>query len=224
MASLKNSQGFSTRAIHAGQRPDPTTGAVMTPIYATSTYAQESPGVNKGYEYARGKNPTREAFEACLADLEGGTHGFGFASGMAATSTALELLDAGSHIVTGDDLYGGSWRLFERVRRRSMGLDFAYVDLSDLAKVEAAITPKTKLIWAETPTNPLMKLADIAGLSKIARAHGLLLIVDNTFATPWSQQPLKLGADVVMHSATKYLNGHSDIIGGALVTADPDLA
>jgi len=222
--TIKNSQGFSTRAIHAGQRPDPTTGAVMTPIYATSTYAQESPGVNKGYEYARGKNPTREAFEACLADLEGGTHGFGFASGMAATSTALELLDAGSHIVTGDDLYGGSWRLFERVRRRSMGLDFAYVDMADLAAVEAAITPKTKLIWAETPTNPLMKLADIEGLSKIAKAHSLLLIVDNTFATPWSQQPLALGADVVMHSATKYLNGHSDIIGGALVTANPELA
>lgn len=224
MSSLKNSQGFSTRAIHAGQRPDPTTGAVMTPIYATSTYAQESPGVNKGYEYARGKNPTREAFEACLADLEGGIQGFGFASGMAATSTALELLDAGSHIITGDDLYGGSWRLFERVRRRSMGLDFAYVDMADLSAVEAAITPKTKMIWAETPTNPLMKLADIAALSKIAKAHGLLLVVDNTFATPWSQQPLKLGADVVMHSATKYLNGHSDIIGGALVTADPDLA
>ena len=195
---------------------------MMTPIYATSTYAQESPGVNKGYEYARGKNPTREAFEACLADLEGGTHGFGFASGMAATSTALELLDAGSHIVTGDDLYGGSWRLFERVRRRSMGLDFAYVDLSDLAAVEAAITPKTKLIWAETPTNPLMKLADIAGLSRIAKAHGLLLIVDNTFATPWSQQPLRMGADVVMHSATKYLNGHSDIIAGALIGARDD--
>ncbi|MDQ8027508.1 MAG: cystathionine gamma-synthase [Brevundimonas sp.] len=224
MSQLKNEQGFSTRAIHAGQNPDPTTGAVMTPIYATSTYAQESPGVNKGYEYARGKNPTREAFEACLADLEGGTHGFGFASGMAATSTALELLDAGSHIVTGDDLYGGSWRLFERVRRRSMGLDFSYVDFSDLSAVEAAITPKTKMIWAETPTNPLMKLADIAGLSKIAKAHGLLLVVDNTFATPFSQQPLKLGADVVMHSATKYLNGHSDIIGGALVTGNADLA
>lgn len=224
MSSLKNSQGFSTRAIHAGQRPDPTTGAVMTPIYATSTYAQESPGVNKGYEYARGKNPTREAFEACLADLEGGVQAFAFASGMAATSTALELLDAGSHIVTGDDLYGGSWRLFERVRRRSMGLDFAYVDLSDLKAVEAAITPKTRMLWVETPTNPLMKLADIAALSAVAKAHGLLLVVDNTFATPWSQQPLKLGADVVMHSATKYLNGHSDIIGGALVTANPDLA
>ena len=224
MASNKNSQGFSTRAIHAGQHPDPTTGAVMTPIYATSTYAQESPGVNKGYEYARGKNPTREAFEACIADLEGGTHGFAFASGMAATSTALELLDAGSHIVTGDDLYGGSWRLFERVRRRSMGLDFAYVDLSDLKAVEGAITDKTKMLWVETPTNPLMKLADIAALSKVAKAHGLLLVVDNTFATPWSQQPLGLGADIVMHSATKYLNGHSDIIGGVLVTKDPELA
>ncbi len=224
MTSIKNSQGFSTRAIHAGQRPDPTTGAVMTPIYATSTYAQESPGVNKGYEYARGKNPTREAFEACIADLEGGVQGFGFASGMAATSTALELLDAGSHIVTGDDLYGGSWRLFERVRRRSMGLDFAYVDLSDLAAVEAAITPKTKMLWVETPTNPLMKLADIAALSKVAKAHGLLLVVDNTFATPWSQRPLSLAADIVMHSATKYLNGHSDIIGGVLVAGNVEIA
>ncbi|WP_309629114.1 cystathionine gamma-synthase [Brevundimonas sp.] len=224
MANLKNSQGFSTRAIHAGQRPDPTTGAVMTPIYATSTYAQESPGVNKGYEYARGKNPTREAFEACIADLEGGVQGFGFASGMAATSTALELLDAGSHIVTGDDLYGGSWRLFERVRRRSMGLDFSYVDLSDVGAVEAAITPKTKMLWVETPTNPLMKLADIAALSQVAKAHGLLLVVDNTFATPWSQQPLALGADIVMHSATKYLNGHSDIIGGVLVAGNAEIA
>ncbi|WP_333592397.1 cystathionine gamma-synthase [Brevundimonas sp.] len=222
--SIKNAQGFSTRAIHAGQRPDPTTGAVMTPIYATSTYAQESPGVNKGYEYARGKNPTREAFEACIADLEGGTHGFGFASGMAATSTVLELLDAGSHIVTGDDLYGGTWRLFERVRRRSMGLDFSYVDLSDLNAVEAAIGPKTRMLWVETPTNPLMKLADIAALSRLAKAKGLLLVVDNTFATPFCQQPLGLGADVVMHSATKYLNGHSDIIGGVLVTGNAELA
>ena len=224
MASLKNDQGFSTRAIHAGQRPDPTTGAVMTPIYATSTYAQESPGVNKGYEYARGKNPTREAFEACITDLEGGVQAFGFGSGMAATSTALELLDSGSHIVTGNDLYGGSWRLFERVRRRSMGLDFSYVDMADLAVVEAAITPKTKMIWAETPTNPLMKLADIAGLSAIAKKHGLLLVVDNTFATPWSQRPIELGADVVMHSATKYLNGHSDIIGGVLVAGSEEVA
>lgn len=224
MTRLNNRPGFSTRAIHAGQRPDPTTGAVMTPIYATSTYAQESPGVHKGYEYARSKNPTREVFEACLADLEGGVQGFGFASGMAATSTALELLDAGDHIVTGDDLYGGSWRLFERVRRRSMGLDFAYVDLSDLTAVEAAITPSTRMLWVETPTNPLMKLADIAALSGLAKAKGLLLVVDNTFATPFCQQPLALGADIVMHSATKYLNGHSDIIGGALVTGDAELA
>jgi len=224
MSDLKNSQGFSTRAIHAGQKPDPTTGAVMTPIYATSTYAQESPGVNKGYEYARGKNPTREAFEACINDLEGGVQAFGFGSGMAATSTALELLDAGSHIVTGDDLYGGSWRLFERVRRRSMGLDFSYIDLTDLAAVEAAITDKTRMLWVETPTNPLMKLADIAALSKIAKAHNLILVVDNTFATPWSQQPLALGADVVMHSATKYLNGHSDIVAGVLVAKDAEMA
>ncbi len=224
MAKGTNRQGFSTRAIHAGQHPDPTTGAVMTPIYATSTYAQESPGVNKGYEYARGKNPTREAFERCIADLENGTHGFGFASGMAATSTALELLDAGSHIITGDDLYGGTYRLFERVRRRSMGLDFSYLDLTDLAAVEAAIGPQTKMLWVETPTNPLMKLADIAALSKLAKARGLLMVVDNTFATPWCQSPLDLGADIVMHSATKYLNGHSDVIGGVLVTKDADLA
>ena len=224
MAKGSNRQGFSTRAIHAGQRPDPTTGAVMTPIYATSTYAQESPGVNKGYEYARGKNPTREAFEACIADLENGTHGFGFASGMAATATALELLDAGSHILTGDDLYGGTYRLFERVRRRSMGLDFSYVDLTDLAAVEAAIRPETKMLWVETPTNPLMKLADIAALSALAKRHGLLIVVDNTFATPWCQSPLDLGADIVMHSATKYLNGHSDVIAGVLVTKDADLA
>jgi len=224
MSELKNSQGFSTRAIHAGQEPDPTTGAVMTPIYATSTFAQESPGVNKGFEYARGKNPTRMAFEACIADLEGGVQAFGFGSGMAATSTVLELLDAGSHIITGDDLYGGSWRLFERVRRRSMALDFSYLDLTDLAAVEAAITDKTKMLWVETPTNPLMKLADIAALSVIAKKHSLLLVVDNTFASPWSQQPLSLGADVVMHSATKYLNGHSDVIAGVLIAKDPEIA
>ena len=224
MAKGSNRQGFSTRAIHAGQKPDPTTGAVMTPIYATSTYAQESPGVNKGYEYARGKNPTREAFEACIADLENGTHGFGFGSGMAATSTALELLDAGAHILTGDDLYGGTYRLFERVRRRSMGLDFSYLDLTDLEAVEAAVRPETKMLWVETPTNPLMKLADIAALSAVAKKHGLLMVVDNTFATPWCQSPLDLGADIVMHSATKYLNGHSDVIGGVLVTKDADLA
>ncbi len=224
MTEKKNHQGFSTRAIHAGQEPDPTTGAVMMPIYATSTFAQESPGVNKGFEYARGKNPTRMAFEACIADLEGGVQAFGFGSGMAATSTALELLDAGSHIVTGDDLYGGSWRLFERVRRRSMGLDFSYVDLSDLAAVEAAITEKTKMLWVETPTNPMMKLADITALSKIAKAHNLILVVDNTFASPYCQQPLALGADIVMHSATKYLNGHSDVVAGVLVAKDAEMA
>ena len=224
MTEKKNHQGFSTRAIHAGQEPDPTTGAVMMPIYATSTFAQESPGVNKGFEYARGKNPTRMAFEACIADLEGGVQAFGFGSGMAATSTALELLDAGSHIVTGDDLYGGSWRLFERVRRRSMGLDFAYVDLSDIAAVEAAITDKTRMLWVETPTNPMMKLADIAALSKVAKAHNLILVVDNTFASPYCQQPLALGADIVMHSATKYLNGHSDVVGGVLVAKAPEMA
>ena len=224
MTDKKNHQGFSTRAIHAGQEPDPSTGAVMVPIYATSTFAQESPGVNKGFEYARGKNPTRMAFEACIADLEGGVQAFGFGSGMAATSTALELLDAGSHIVTGDDLYGGSWRLFERVRRRSMGLDFAYVDLSDIAAVEAAITEKTRMLWVETPTNPMMKLADIAALSKVAKAHNLILVVDNTFASPYCQQPLALGADIVMHSATKYLNGHSDVVGGVLIAKDAEMA
>ena len=224
MSEIKNSQGFSTRAIHAGQEPDPTTGAVMTPIYATSTFAQESPGVNKGFEYARGKNPTRMAFEACIADLEGGVQAFGFGSGMAATSTVLELLDAGSHIITGDDLYGGSWRLFERVRRRTMALDFSYLDLTDLAAVEAAITDKTKMLWVETPTNPLMKLADIEALAGLAKKHKLLLVVDNTFASPWSQQPLSLGADIVMHSATKYLNGHSDVIAGVLIAKDEEIA
>jgi cystathionine gamma-lyase len=224
MTDLPNRPGFSTRAIHAGQHPDPVTGAVMTPIYANSTYAQESPGVNKGYEYARGKNPTREAFERVVADLESGVQGFGFASGMAATSTILELIDAGAEVLTGDDLYGGSWRLFERVRRRSAGLNFTYVDMSDLAAVEAAVTPKTKLLWVETPTNPLMKLADLEGLARIARKHGLLAVADNTFATPYNQRPLELGFDVVMHSVTKYLNGHSDIIGGVAVARTDEIA
>ena len=217
MTDLPNRQGFSTRAIHAGQYPDPTTGAVMTPIYATSTYAQESPGVNKGYEYARGKNPTREAFERVVADLESGVQGFGFASGMGATSTVLELLDAGSHVLCGDDLYGGTYRLFERVRRRSAGLDFTYVDFSDLAAVEAAITEKTRMLWVETPTNPLMKLADLEALSRLADKHKLLAVADNTFATPYLQRPLELGFELVVHSVTKYLNGHSDIIGGVVV-------
>jgi cystathionine gamma-lyase len=224
MSDLPNRLGFSTRAIHAGQYPDPTTGAVMTPIYATSTYAQESPGVNKGYEYARGKNPTREAFERVAADLESGVQGFGFGSGLAATSTVLELLDAGSHVLAGDDLYGGTYRLFERVRRRSAGLDFTYADFSDLGAVEASIRPETKLLWVETPTNPLMKLADLEGLARIAKAHKLLAVADNTFATPYVQRPLELGFDLVVHSVTKYLNGHSDIIGGVVVARTDDHA
>ncbi|MBS0296847.1 MAG: aminotransferase class I/II-fold pyridoxal phosphate-dependent enzyme [Proteobacteria bacterium] len=224
MSDLPNRLGFSTRAIHAGQYPDPTTGAVMTPIYATSTFAQESPGVNKGYEYARGKNPTREAFERVVADLESGVQGFGFASGMAATSTILELLDANSHILAGDDLYGGTYRLFERVRRRSAGHDFSYVDFSNLETVEAAIRPETKLLWVETPTNPLMKVADLEGLARIAKKHNLLAVADNTFATPWAQRPLELGFDLVIHSVTKYLNGHSDMIGGMVVARTDELA
>lgn len=213
----KNRDGFATRAIHAGQEPDPTTGAVITPIYATSTYAQKSPGEHKGYVYARGHNPTRMAYEACIADLENGTRGFAFASGMAATSTVLELLDAGSHVIAMDDLYGGTYRLFEKVRRQSAGLDFSYVPLSDPGAFEAAITPKTKMVWVETPTNPLLKLVDLKAISEIARAHGILMVADNTFASPYIQRPLDLGADIVVHSATKYLNGHSDIVGGVAI-------
>jgi len=224
MTKLPNRQGFSTRAIHAGQYPDPTTGAVMTPIYATSTFAQESPGVNKGYEYARGKNPTREAFERVVADLESGVQAFGFASGMGATSTILELLDAGSEVLAGDDLYGGTYRLFERVRRRSMGLNFKYVDFADLKAVEDAITEKTRMLWVETPTNPLMKLADLEALSRIADKHKLLAVADNTFATPYLQRPLELGFELVIHSVTKYLNGHSDMIGGVVVARTEDVA
>ena len=224
MAELPNRLRFSTRVIHAGQHPDPTTGAVMTPIYATSTYAQESPGVNKGYEYARGKNPTREAFERVVADLENGVQAFGFASGMAAASTILEVLDTGSHVLAGDDLYGGTYRLFERVRRRSAGHDFSFLDFTDLAAVEAAIRPNTRMLWVETPTNPLMKLADLEALSRIAKAHNLIAVADNTFATPWIQRPLEVGFDLVLHSVTKYLNGHSDMIGGAVVARSEELA
>lgn len=224
MADLPNRQAFATRVIHAGQYPDPTTGAVMTPIYATSTYAQESPGVNKGYEYARGKNPTREAFERVVADLESGVQAFGFGSGVGATATVLDLLDAGSHVLAGDDLYGGTYRLFERVRRRSAGHDFSYVDLTDLEAVKAAIRPNTRMIWAETPTNPLMKLADLEALARLGREHGLLVVADNTFATPWIQRPLELGCHLVVHSVTKYLNGHSDMIGGVVVAGTDELA
>jgi len=216
---------LATRAIHAGQSPDPSTGAVMPPIYATSTYAQTSPGVHSGYEYSRTQNPTRFAFERCIAALEGGTRGFAFASGLAATSTLLELMDSGDHVIAMDDLYGGSYRLFERVRRRSAGLAFSYVDLTDLAAFEAAITPATKLVWLETPTNPLLKLVDLAAIAEIAHRHRILVAVDNTFASPAVQRPLEWGADIVMHSATKYLNGHSDMVGGVLVVGeDAELA
>ncbi|WP_426788918.1 cystathionine gamma-synthase [Xanthomonas campestris] len=211
---------LATLAIHGGQSPDPSTGAVMPPIYATSTYAQSSPGEHQGFEYSRTHNPTRFAYERCVAVLEGGTRGFAFASGMAATSTVMELLDAGSHVVATDDLYGGSFRLFERVRRRTAGLDFSFVDLTDPAAFEAAIRPTTKMVWIETPTNPMLKLVDIAAIAAIARKHGLLVVVDNTFASPMLQRPLELGADLVVHSATKYLNGHSDMVGGIAVVGD----
>jgi len=209
-----------TLAIHAGQSPDPSTGAVMTPIYATSTYAQSSPGVHQGFEYSRSHNPTRFAYERCVAALEGGSRGFAFASGLAATSTILELLDSGSHVIAMDDVYGGTYRLFEWVRRRSAGLDFSWVDLTDPAAFEAAIQPNTRMVWIETPTNPLLKLVDIERISAIARTRGLLVVVDNTFASPILQRPLELGAHIVMHSATKYLNGHSDIVGGMVVVGD----
>lgn len=217
--------GFGTKAIHAGQSPDPSTGAVMVPIYATSTYVQESPGVHQGYEYSRSHNPTRFAYERCVAALEGGSNGYAFASGLAATSTILELLDSGSHVVAMDDVYGGTYRLFERVRRRSAGLDFSWVDLSDLDAFEAAIRPNTRMVWIETPTNPTLKLVDIAAVAERARKRGLIVVVDNTFCSPALQQPIALGADIVMHSATKYINGHSDIVGGlAIVGNRPDLA
>ncbi|GAB3754035.1 cystathionine gamma-synthase [Lysobacter olei] len=192
----------------------------MTPIYATSTYVQSSPGVHQGFEYSRSHNPTRFAYERCVAALEGGTRGFAFASGLAATSTILELLDAGSHVIAMDDVYGGTYRLFERVRRRTAGLDFSWVDLSDVAAFEAAIRPDTKLVWIETPTNPLLKLVDIAQIAEVARKRGLIVVVDNTFCSPIIQRPLELGAHIVMHSATKYLNGHSDIVGGMVVVGD----
>ena len=212
--------GLGTLAIHGGQSPDPTTGAVMQPIYATSTYAQSSPGVHQGFEYSRTHNPTRFAWERGVASLEGGSRGFAFASGLAATSTLLELLDSGDHVIAMDDLYGGSYRLFERVRTRSAGLSFSFVDQTDPAAFEAAIKPETKLVWIETPTNPLLKIVDIAAIAAIAKQHGLLVAVDNTFASPILQRPLEHGADIVMHSATKYLNGHSDMVGGMLVVGD----
>jgi len=224
MTDHPNRLAFATRTIHAGQSPDPTTGAVMPPIYATSTYAQQSPGVHKGYEYARSQNPTRFAFERCVADLESGTQAFAFASGLAANATTLELLDSGDHVIATDDIYGGSFRLFERVRRRSAGLDFSFVDVSDPAAVEAAIRPNTKMLWVETPTNPTLKLADLDALAELAKRRGLISIADNTFASPYIQRPLERGFDIVVHSTTKYLNGHSDMVGGvAIVGENADL-
>lgn len=220
----KNNLDIATRVIHSGQAPDPTTGAVMMPIYATSTFAQESPGVNQGFEYARGKNPTRMALERCLADLEGGVRAFGFSSGMGATSTILELLPAGSHVIACDDLYGGTYRLFERVRRNSAGLEFTYVDANDPAALAGALRDNTKMIWVETPTNPMMRLVDLRAVAAFAKKHKLISVCDNTFATPVLQQPLALGFDIVAHSTTKYINGHSDVVGGAAIVGDnPEL-
>jgi cystathionine gamma-lyase len=225
MSDETSRQRFATRVIHGGQRPDPLTGAVMPPIYATSTYVQSSPGVHQGYEYSRTRNPTRDALQAALASLEGGAAAFAFASGMAATATLLELLDAGAHVIAMHDLYGGSYRLLENVRKRSAGLSVSFVDLSDPAALERAIRADTRLLWVETPTNPLLKLVDLSAVAAIARRHKLLAVCDNTFATPFIQRPLEHGFDVVVHSTTKYLNGHSDAIGGAaIVRAGGDLA
>ena len=220
MTKSAKSLGLGTRAIHAGQSPDPSTGAIMTPIYATSTYVQSSPGVHKGYEYSRTQNPTRMAYERCVADLEGGIQGYAFASGLGGASTVLDLLDSGSHVIAMNDLYGGSYRLFERVRRRSAGLDFTFLDLNDAAALRAALKPNTRMIWAETPTNPMLTVVDLAKVGAFAKKHGLIFVVDNTFCSPMLQRPIEFGADLVLHSATKYLNGHSDMVGGVVVAGD----
>jgi len=219
MTDENSKEHFATRVIHGGQRPDPLTGAVMPPIYATSTYVQSSPGVHQGYDYSRTRNPTRDALQASLANLEGGT-AFAFASGMAATATVLELLDAGSHIVAMHDLYGGSYRLLENVRKRSAGHEVSFVDLTDVAALEAALRPNTKLVWVETPTNPLLKLVDLDAVAALARERKILAVCDNTFATPFIQRPLEHGFDIVVHSTTKYLNGHSDALGGAAIVRE----
>jgi cystathionine beta-lyase/cystathionine gamma-synthase len=225
MDESHNKTHFDTRAIHAGQSPDPSTGAVMTPIYATSTYAQEAPGEHLGYEYSRSKNPTRSAYEACIASLESGTHGFAFASGMAAINTVIDLLDAGSHVLAMDDLYGGTYRLFDRVKTRTNNLAFSFVDMTSLDAIEAAIQPNTRMLWLETPSNPLLKLVNLEEIVALAKRHNLITVADNTFATPWIQRPLEYGIDIVVHSATKYLNGHSDVVNGVVVLGDnPKLA
>lgn len=213
-------QNIATRVIHAGQTPDPTTGAVMTPIYATSTYVQESPGKHKGYEYSRTGNPTRNAYEKCIADLESGQHGFAFASGMAAIATVLELLKPGDHIIAMDDLYGGTYRILEKVRKQTAGLQVSFVDLSDFANLKSALRPETKMLWVETPTNPMLKIVDLEKLSAFAKQNNLISVVDNTFATPILQRPLELGFDIVVHSATKYINGHSDMVGGIAIIGE----
>jgi cystathionine gamma-lyase len=213
---------FDTKVVHAGQEPDPRTGAVMTPIYATSTYAQSSPGEHKGYDYARTRNPTRDALEACLAELEGGAAAFAFSSGMAAIGTVLELLDSGSHVVCMHDLYGGSYRILERVRKRSAGLEATFTDLSQVSNLEKALRPNSRMLWVETPTNPLLKLVDLSAVAQIARRKNLLCVCDNTFASPWIQRPLEHRFDIVVHSTTKYLNGHSDVIGGAAIIGKND--
>ena len=215
-----NPHGLGTRAIHAGQHPDPSTGAIMTPIYATSTYVQESPGRHKGYDYARSINPTRLAYERCVADLESGTRGWAFASGLAGMATALDALDSGSHIVVSDDLYGGTFRLFEKVRRRSANLDFSFVDLTDASQFEKSIKQNTRMVWIETPSNPLLKIIDLEAIAKIAREKEIISVSDNTFATPWMQRPIESGFDMVVHSATKYLNGHSDMVGGVIIVGE----
>jgi cystathionine gamma-lyase len=216
-------QKFGTRAIHAGQTPDPSTGAIMTPIYATSTYVQESPGVHKGFEYSRSQNPTRFAYERCVADLEGGQRGFAFASGLAAMATILDLLNTGDHVIASDDLYGGTFRLFERVRRRSAGLEFTFLDMSDPAAVAKALRPNTRMLWVETPSNPLLKIIDLQAVGTFAKERKLLSVADNTFASPFLQRPLEFGFDIVMHSATKYIGGHSDLVGGVAITSDAEL-
>ncbi len=219
MKETKRRQGIETRAIHAGQQPDPTTGAIMTPIYATSTYVQESPGVHKGFEYSRTHNPTRFALEDCVADLENGQKGFAFASGLACMGTILELLNSGDHVIAIDDLYGGSYRLFENVRKRTAGLEFSFVDLSDSSRLESEIKENTRMIWVESPTNPLLKLVNLSEIATSAKVHGLITVCDNTFCSPWVQRPIDHGINITMHSATKYLNGHSDVVGGICVTA-----
>jgi len=226
MADKKNKQGFDTRAIHAGQEPDPTTGAIMTPIYTSSTYVQVSPGVHKGYDYSRSINPTRKALEVCIADLEGSSFGYAFSSGMAACSTVLEVLNSGDHVLAMDDLYGGTYRLFEDVRKRSAGLEFTFSDLSDLSTLKSSITSNTKMIWVETPTNPLLKIVDLLEIAKFAKENNLISVCDNTFCSPYLQNPLELGFDIIVHSATKYLNGHSDLIGGVVICSNqrPELA